>query len=65
MHLQSTSEIPGDVARAYEVARVLIKYGLAELAQGDGMGARQTDAHKPHRRDSDRSAFPRPDAAWP
>jgi ubiquinone biosynthesis protein len=34
MHLQSTSQIPGDVARAYEVARVLIKYGLAEWLKG-------------------------------
>jgi len=34
MHLQSISQIPGDVARAYEVARVLIKYGLAEWLKG-------------------------------
>jgi ubiquinone biosynthesis protein len=34
MQLQSVAEIPGDVARAYEVARVLIKYGLAEWLKG-------------------------------
>src|ERR1700683_2926595 len=34
MELQSTTQIPGDVARAYEVARVLIKYGLAAWLKG-------------------------------
>lgn len=34
MQLQSAAQIPGDVARAYEVARVLIKYGLAEWLKG-------------------------------
>src|SRR5665213_2340978 len=34
MDLQSAVQIPGDVARAYEVARVLIKYGLAEWLKG-------------------------------
>ena len=34
MQLQSASQIPGDVARASEVARVLIKYGLAEWLKG-------------------------------
>ena len=34
MQLESTTQIPGDVARAYEVARVLIKYGLAAWLKG-------------------------------
>jgi ubiquinone biosynthesis protein len=34
MELQSTAQIPGDVARAYEVARVLLKYGLAQWLKG-------------------------------
>ncbi|MGA2582533.1 MAG: AarF/UbiB family protein [Tepidisphaeraceae bacterium] len=34
MELQSASKIPGDVARASEVARVLIKYGLARWLHG-------------------------------
>src|SRR5271156_3920074 len=34
MHIESTAQIPGDVARAYEVARVLIKYGLAAWLKG-------------------------------
>lgn len=34
MQLKSASQIPGDVARAYEVARVLIKYGFAEWLKG-------------------------------
>jgi ubiquinone biosynthesis protein len=34
MELQSTAQIPGDVARAYDVARVLIKYGLAAWLKG-------------------------------
>src|SRR5208282_6036967 len=34
MQLQSASQIPGDVARASEVARVLIKYGLADWLKG-------------------------------
>jgi len=34
MQLQTAAKLPGDVARAYEVARVLIKYGLAEWLKG-------------------------------
>src|SRR5271168_465529 len=34
MQIQSMSQIPGDVARASEVARVLIKYGLAAWLKG-------------------------------
>src|ERR1700722_8896200 len=34
MQLQSAAQIPGDVARASEVARVLIKYGLAGWLKG-------------------------------
>jgi ubiquinone biosynthesis protein len=34
MDLPSTAQIPGDVARAYEVARVLIKYGVATWLKG-------------------------------
>src|SRR5208282_1459117 len=34
MQLQFATQIPGDVARASEVARVLIKYGLAEWLKG-------------------------------
>ena len=34
MQLKSASQIPGDVARASEVARVLIKYGLADWLKG-------------------------------
>jgi ubiquinone biosynthesis protein len=34
MEFQSTAQIPGDVARAYEVARVLLKYGLAAWLKG-------------------------------
>ena len=34
MQLQTVAQIPGDVARASEVARVLIKYGLAEWLRG-------------------------------
>jgi len=34
MDLESTAQIPGDVARAYEVARVLLKYGLAAWLKG-------------------------------
>ena len=34
MRLQSAAHIRGDVARASEVARVLIKYGLAEWLKG-------------------------------
>jgi ubiquinone biosynthesis protein len=38
MELQSVAQIPGDVARASEVARVLIKYGLAQWLEGTGWG---------------------------
>jgi ubiquinone biosynthesis protein len=34
MQIQLAAQIPGDVARASEVARVLIKYGLAEWLKG-------------------------------
>ncbi len=34
MQFQTAAQIPGDVARASEVARVLIKYGLAEWLKG-------------------------------
>lgn len=34
MQLQSVSQIPRDIARALEVARVLFKYGLAEWLEG-------------------------------
>jgi ubiquinone biosynthesis protein len=34
MRLKSAAQIPGDVARASEVARTLIKYGLARWLQG-------------------------------
>jgi ubiquinone biosynthesis protein len=34
MHLHSVAEIPGDVARASEVVRVLVKYGLAHWLEG-------------------------------
>lgn len=34
MQLQTAAQIPGDVARASEVAGVLIKYGLAEWLKG-------------------------------
>jgi ubiquinone biosynthesis protein len=34
MQLHSVSQIPGDVARASEVARVLVKYGLAGWLKG-------------------------------
>jgi ubiquinone biosynthesis protein len=34
MQIQLASQIPGDVARASEVARVLIKYGLAQWLKG-------------------------------
>lgn len=36
MQLQSAAQIPGDVARASEVARVFIKYGLARWLEGTG-----------------------------
>jgi ubiquinone biosynthesis protein len=36
MQLKSAAQIPGDVARASEVAGVLIKYGLAEWLKGTG-----------------------------
>jgi ubiquinone biosynthesis protein len=36
--LQSAADIPGDVARASEVARVLIKYGLARWLEGSEWG---------------------------
>src|SRR5580700_6468148 len=36
MQIQSVAKIPGDVARASEVAGVLIKYGLAEWLKGTG-----------------------------
>ncbi|MGD0769613.1 MAG: AarF/ABC1/UbiB kinase family protein [Tepidisphaeraceae bacterium] len=38
MQLQSAAKIPGDVARASEVARVLIKYGLAGWLSGTEWG---------------------------
>lgn len=34
MQLQTAAEIPGELARAQEVARVLIKYGLAQWLKG-------------------------------
>src|SRR5580765_7691853 len=34
MTLRSAAEIPGEVARASEVARVLLKYGLARFLEG-------------------------------
>jgi ubiquinone biosynthesis protein len=34
MDLHLTSQIPGDVARAYDVTRILIKYGLAGWLKG-------------------------------
>src|SRR5579862_7178497 len=34
MELQSVAQIPGDVARASEVALVMMKYGLAEWLKG-------------------------------
>src|SRR5271170_5557457 len=34
MQIQTIAHIPGDVARASEVGRVLIKYGLAEWLKG-------------------------------
>ena len=38
MQLQSAAQIPGEVARASEVARVLIKYGLARWLEGTEWG---------------------------
>jgi ubiquinone biosynthesis protein len=38
MQIQSAAQIPGDVARASEVARVLIKYGLAKWLEGTEWG---------------------------
>jgi ubiquinone biosynthesis protein len=38
MELQTVAQIPGDVARASEVARVLIKYGLASWLSGTEWG---------------------------
>jgi ubiquinone biosynthesis protein len=38
MQLQLAAQIPGDVARASEVARVLAKYGLAQFLEGTEWG---------------------------